>query len=351
MLQLIKDIFYRDWYHLSFPLKFAMIISIVAFYVALIGNISNMYKEPLQCMGSTDVMEYQTYFSSLCKAGKLYTKEETYIPSRRRNEGNRVNISYFEEQPMIAAMIAASFCAFFIYSHYERGEMTAQTQFERLKLTGINRDMFLNDLKAYILRSTLLSGHWAIEIITEILSIVLVSLQFFCLNWWMNDNFSNLGFMYLQEINIISKEDDEGFPVKDILALLFPVKAYCDIDDISGPSGTLQNRTLTCTINSNALFGKFMLFIFFVDAAYVVFTLIFVILKLFIFTNPLVLKRFPGIVFQRKYAYKIIEKLSGTQYHTYQIVMANLSMNCTTLAEDLEIHMGAGSIAGINKNM
>jgi hypothetical protein len=26
-------------------------------------------------------------------------------------------------------------------------------------------------------------------------------------------------------------------------------------------------------------------------------------------------------------------------------------MNCTTLAEDLEIHMGAGSIAGINKNM
>jgi hypothetical protein len=251
----------------------------------------------------------------------------------------------------MAAMIAASFCAFFIYSHYERGELTAQTQFERDQLTGTTRDALLNDLKAFIMRSTLLSGHWAIQTITEILSIALVSLQFFCLNWWMNDNFSNLGFMYLQELNINSKEDDEAFPVKDILALLFPVKAYCDIQDYSGPSGTWQNRTLSCTINSNALFGKFILFIFFVDVAYVFVTLTILILKLFIFTNPLMLKRFPGIFFQSKYAYKVIDKLSGAQYHTYQIVLANLSMNCTTLAEELEIHMAAGSNASVKRHM
>jgi hypothetical protein len=342
MFQLFKDFFSRDWYHLSFPLKFAMIISVVAFYVALMGNITNIYKEPLHCMGSSDVMEYKTYFSSICKAGKLYTKEEEYFSTTDSIEEIRVSISYFEEQPMMAAMIAASFCGFLIFSHYERGEMTTQTQFERLKLTETTRDTLLNALKAFIMRSTLFSGHWAMEVMTEILSIALVGMQFFCLNWWMNDHFSTLGIMYLKELNIISSDGDKGFPVKDILGLLFPVKAFCDIDDFSGPSGTWQNRTLTCAINSNALFGKFMLLIFFVDVAYIIATLTFLILKLFIFTNPFMLKCYPGIVFNRKNNYKVIANLSGTQYHTYQIVMANISMNCTTLAEDLERLMANG---------
>ena len=343
MLQLLKDFFSRDWYHLSFPLKFSMIISVVAFYVALMGNVTNIYKEPLQCLGSSDVMEFQDYFSLICKAGKLYTKEEAYVPSRKSYERIRVNLSYFEEQPMMAAMIAASFCAFFIFSHYERGEMTAQTKFDRLKLTETSREMLLNELKAYIMRASLWSGHWAIEIKTALLSILFIGLQFYCLDWWMNGNFSHLGSFYLKEHNIISNEEYEGYPVKDIMALLFPVKAFCDITDLSGPSGTFQNRTLTCAINSNALFGKFMLTIFFVDFAYVIATCIFVMMKVCIFTNPLVLHWFPGTVFRRQNAYRIIDNLNGIQYYTYQIVMSNLIIKSTTLAEDMERHMVNGN--------
>jgi hypothetical protein len=341
MLQFIKDIICRDWYHLSLPLKAGMVISIVSFYVALMGNISNIYKEPLHCMGSQDIMEHQAYFAAICKSGKLYTKQESYVPYSRKSETPRVSISYFEEQPMMAALIAASFCGFFIFSHYERGELASQTDFEALKLTETSKSMFVKQLRGYIMKSTLLHGHWTMELVTEIFSILLVGLQFYCLNIWMNGNFSNMGIMYLRQYNLIPFEENNGTPIDNILELLFPVRAYCDINDLSGPSGTLQNRTLQCAINSNALFGKFMLMIFFLDVLYIITTCVYVILRLFIFSNPLLLKCFPGIVFKHKNTHKVIGNLSGTQYYTYQLVMANIMMKSTSLAEDLENEMSS----------